>query len=275
MTSHPTVFAKRDADVKEGLAYIGSRTWGQSFTDQILAGAKDSVERLDTFRQAATDSEITIWGKKSKYVPYTKIDAKYWEEWQLHYLSLLKTETSTEPTVSNPSDHQVYYDLMISKGEFETKWPPEQVTPNSTHPELMDLIELRDIFRKMPEWNFAEQDLQYIDLAKAFREAAYRKKFTVWGKKMPPEGLFKEEVISLKIPEDFWVDGGLDMFRFPNATSNQEIVTHVMEFHKRKQLPVYFDLEVEKIGALKWARSDESKKYKGESAAVERQRLEE
>jgi hypothetical protein len=76
--------------------------------------------------------------------------------------------------------------------------------------------------------------------------------------------LFQEEEISQKIPHEYWVDATIDATRLISAERNEDIVTYALALNKRKVLPKYFDLEVQRKPVLQWAARDAAK-YRGEA----------
>ena len=127
----------------------------------------------------------------------------------------------------------------------------------------MPLIELRDFIVQQPGWEQIEENLEYLDLIKAFREVAHEERFEVWGRKNTKSGLFENEKILQKIPSDYWKDGSLDELRFHSTDDNRLICTYILEVNKRGLSPTFSDLEVEKKPALEWAQEDAAR-YRGE-----------
>lgn len=124
------------------------------------------------------------------------------------------------------------------------------------------LIELRDFVTQQPGWEQIREGLQFLDLIKAFREAAHEERFEVWGRNIR-SGLFQSEEILQKIPFDYWKVASLDELRFPDSDENSLLCTHILDVSKRGQVNSYSDLEVEREPALEWAKHD-AVRYRGE-----------
>ena len=121
---------------------------------------------------------------------------------------------------------------MTSKAKVEELWP--KGLHDQSKPYFMPIIELREIIRKLEGWKLDDGGLQYLDLARAFRDAAYKEQFEVWGKKLSRNSMFRSEEISQEVPKIYWIDATLDMFTFPSETENEAIVTHIMDPSKRE-----------------------------------------
>ncbi|MGE3829412.1 MAG: hypothetical protein AB7F76_00320 [Parvibaculaceae bacterium] len=126
----------------------------------------------------------------------------------------------------------------------------------------MPLIELRDSIKKQAGWDLQGAGLHYLDLGKAFREAAHSGVFEVRGRLEAKSG-FRSDAILTSIPREHWLDASLDMFRFPIAERNEDIVTYYVDPSLRPTHNTYYDLQVERQAAMRWAQSDAAK-YRGE-----------
>jgi hypothetical protein len=126
------------------------------------------------------------------------------------------------------------------------------------------LIELRDYIAGLPGWEDIGEELQYLDLIKAFREAAHEGRFEVWGRLRTDQGFPEQEEILRKIPVDHWGYASLDPLRFPSRTENKDLITYAVDPNKRKNERGYFDLEVERVPAFEWAQSEDASRYRGD-----------
>ncbi|MBI5261634.1 MAG: hypothetical protein HY852_07435 [Bradyrhizobium sp.] len=114
----------RDTKISEAIAYICYLDWGKSFL--MAAGDNpptEAVEALKSFRQAAADGHVQIWGKVVHGDVYEPIDADYWRSYQIEWFSLLRGQTITEPAVVGVKRGSEYVDLMVSKSQIEAVWP--------------------------------------------------------------------------------------------------------------------------------------------------------
>src|SRR5262245_17073894 len=130
-------------------------------------------------------------------------------------------------------------------------------------PKRMPIIELRDMIKASPGWDLDGDTLQYLDLAKAFREAAHEGAFEVWGRPASKRGLFASDQVLTKIPRKHWSTATLDMLKFPAADKNEQVCSHIIDIGVRNRNDTYFDLEVERLPAIEWARNGAAK-YRGE-----------
>lgn len=137
---------------------------------------------------------------------------------------------------------------------------PEVRTDSDTDGDLISLLELFSQFVSSPKWDI-ENTSQIFDWIKAFREAAHRRRFQVWGRRK--KTMFQDEVIAQKISHTYWVDASIDETKLASATMNDEVETYGISIRRRWRTPTFFDLEVERVPALKWAKK-EAAKYKGE-----------
>jgi len=137
------------------------------------------------------------------------------------------------------------------------------VLGSQNRPKRVPLIELRDHIAGLPGWEEIGEGLQYLDLVKAFREAAHEERFEVWGRKNTTSGMFQSDEILRKIPAEYWEYSSLDELRFPSRKENKELCTYVIPVSRRNPEDTYWDLEVERAPALEWAQHG-AERYRGD-----------
>lgn len=118
-----TLKVERDKGLSEALAYAACGLWGRSLSEVITDGGyPDAGDRWVDFRQRAHDGQLTVWGKRSSYEIWVKIDPEFWVDHQPKWFDLMRSVARTEPTSPGASS-ECFVDLMVSRTEFEKEWP--------------------------------------------------------------------------------------------------------------------------------------------------------
>lgn len=112
---------QRDVSLTQGLMYVATGEWGHERCDW-----EDGLElklnpHRKQFEQLAADGKLTVWGKPPELERgvFVKIDAEFWREFQVEWLSLLLGVPQTEARTGFPHRYHPFTHLMISKAEFE------------------------------------------------------------------------------------------------------------------------------------------------------------
>jgi hypothetical protein len=218
--SPPASEAKRDTKMHEALAYVELRQWGRKFhaiVSQPSANPEKGFSPAEV-RQAAIDGDIRIWGRKSPHDAYVLIDPKYWETWQIDWFAALKSNAETEKRVTGAAGYK-YYDLMVSRAEFERRWPS---TPISTEPDwsFHDVINHFETKVGIPQ-----NELDTV--CEKLRSAARVGQITVWGRpKKPSLSMHQKPPKPLEpIPSDHWRDNQFDEVRCITHPDSRECRT--------------------------------------------------
>ena len=114
----------RDTPIGSALAYICFRRWGPSFLDAAEAEPRAEANvALDDFLRAAAVGAAQVWGKTHRDGAFERIDKGYWREHTIDRLSLLQGRPFTKRALGTRRAAGMV-DLMTSKAQVETLWPP-------------------------------------------------------------------------------------------------------------------------------------------------------
>lgn len=114
----------RDVGLRKAWGYIICGRWGQDFTAVALDHVHDLWEPWKTLHQKARDGDIQIWGKPQRNGGiYERIRMDFWEMNRPKYPALLNTDEAPHTEPSGGDGLPQYWDLMVSKKQFEREWP--------------------------------------------------------------------------------------------------------------------------------------------------------
>lgn len=113
---------ERDKSLGEALAYTGLGRWGGRFSDAAAQGIGAANLPLKKFEQLAYDGRLHVWGKSEQHRDlYEEIPRKHWKNNQVEWFDLLRGKPKTGPR--GQTSDLPYYDLMVSRAEFEAVMP--------------------------------------------------------------------------------------------------------------------------------------------------------
>lgn len=124
------VTGNRDTKVGAAISYICFRNWQHDFTDaaETAPPASEANEALKSFRQAAADGKIPVWGKAMHSDVFEPVPKEYWLKYQIEWFSLLRDSATTEPAVIGVLRGYEFLDLMTNKTRIEAIWPKRRRT---------------------------------------------------------------------------------------------------------------------------------------------------
>ena len=112
----------RDISLSNGLAYILSFNWDGEIDELFPDHRKEFEHALDDVIQRARDGKITVWGRPTEDAPWKVVPAEHWEDYRVDVLHAVIALPRSEPRRGMDADG-IYYQLKISKREFEKEWP--------------------------------------------------------------------------------------------------------------------------------------------------------
>lgn len=113
---------KRDARLGEAVVYCISSEWGKRIPDACDISANQLTDCLDEIAQKARDNEIIVWASSTEESPLEIVPAEHWREYQIDVLRVAYDVARSEHRLSS-SPQGIFYDLMVSRTEFEREWP--------------------------------------------------------------------------------------------------------------------------------------------------------
>jgi len=122
--SEPVEAIERDTALAVALAYAVTGKWDREALWEregepiVAVGAA-----LKRFEQLACDGSLHTWGKRHRNLgPHVKIPADYWETHHIRFMDLFR-ESANATEIASLNQAPQYFDLMVSKAQFEKTWP--------------------------------------------------------------------------------------------------------------------------------------------------------
>lgn len=123
---------KRDKSLAEGLVYALTGSWDTSVLDTLLA--EENVDgfnyRKREFERDARGGKLTVWGRERMMDIFADegwdlIEPEFWEANRVSWSNMILGDTAKTESKSGYGNGDQYEDLMVSRAEFEERWPHE------------------------------------------------------------------------------------------------------------------------------------------------------
>jgi hypothetical protein len=136
MANQPPKPPKRDSPLGAGIAYACLGTWEGTHELERLIKEEEATATLKEFEQKAADGDLTVWGRDRDddghglwHTIHDRVPPSHWRTHWVEPASLMgRARTADRPP---NEDNERFYDLMVSKREFEREFPRGKAGPTT------------------------------------------------------------------------------------------------------------------------------------------------
>lgn len=120
----------RDTDASAALGFAMHGDWDhpvKSFIPMFALRGMGALEKpIETFRQAAAQGDLRVWGRRESDDLYVLIDQSFWERNTLDMEALIGFMADARTVqIAGDEDDEQFHGIMVNRSEVERVWPHE------------------------------------------------------------------------------------------------------------------------------------------------------